>query len=224
MYYFDSEYLGQYLDQGVDLKVFVDKEYITIADRSDLESETYGVGYDLNGKPHTFDYREVELIKAGGGIVTIEQLQDIVDGQANDTESDSEMTSGDAEPPMGETPPDMEKAPEDDAAPPEEEENEPEPPRESIYYQKMVVGMLNEKKNKKVIAHNGLSIGDFVQNVDLRCDFHGSRGTVTDIILPDKHGGMTEVEYRIFNFGFNFKPGQKVTKPLNMLQRIGNDE
>ena len=226
MYFFDNDFLGQYLDQDAELKVFVDGEYYTIAGHDDLDNPTYGVGYDVNGKPHTFDYRGIEQIKAAGQILTRDQLQSQISGEdpeAGGEEVPAEAPGGEggAEmPDLGEPAP-PEGGGEGEQAP---EEEEPEPPQESA--RRLVGAMLTEaKKNKKEAEELcGLRKGDLVQNTDTTCEFVGSRGTITNIDVPEGGGSIPSVEYRIFNYGYNFKPGQKVVKLANTLQKIGEDE
>jgi hypothetical protein len=75
MYYFDNKTLAQYLDQNIELEIFVEDEWYKIADLSDVSSPKLGVAYDLYGASHRFDYREIEQIKAGTNIVTLDALQ-----------------------------------------------------------------------------------------------------------------------------------------------------
>lgn len=75
MYYFDNKTLAQYLDQNIELEVFVEDEWYKIADLSDVSNSKFGMAYDLYGSPHRFDYREIEQIKAGTNIVTLDALQ-----------------------------------------------------------------------------------------------------------------------------------------------------
>ena len=75
MYYFDNKTLAQYLDQNIELEIFVEDEWYKIADLSDVSSPKLGVAYDLYSSPHRFDYREIEQIKAGTNIVTLDALQ-----------------------------------------------------------------------------------------------------------------------------------------------------
>lgn len=120
-YYFDRDYLLQYLDQKVKTRVLVDGRYLDISDTSDLEDEFHGVGYDNNGNPKFFDYRSIKQVKAGGEMITLDQLQ-----QSQSTPEQK---------PEEEPVPTDEEPPAEDAAEPEEQEGEPptdgeEPPKE----------------------------------------------------------------------------------------------
>jgi len=73
-YYFDNEYLKQYLESNQGLEVFVNKEFLTIADASDIENPRKGVGYNVDGKAQYFNYPAIESIKIDGITFTKEQL------------------------------------------------------------------------------------------------------------------------------------------------------
>lgn len=102
MYYFDNEYLKQYLQTGQDISVLVNKEYLALADISDVESSDQGVGYNTYGKSQTFNYKDVEAVKVGSNILTVQQLNqkfnptepDAVkdDSAAKDKEGEDEIT------------------------------------------------------------------------------------------------------------------------------------
>jgi hypothetical protein len=74
MYYIDNEYLKQYLQTGQNISVLVNKEYLAIADESDVESSDEGVGYNTYGKAQKFDYKAIEAVKIGPNIYTLDQL------------------------------------------------------------------------------------------------------------------------------------------------------
>ena len=74
MYYFDKTTLQQYLDLKRDLQVYVDRDWYSISDMSDLQDNIDGIGYDDNGQSHYFDYRDVEQIKSGNTVFTLDQL------------------------------------------------------------------------------------------------------------------------------------------------------
>lgn len=73
-YYFDNEYLKQYLKTGSTLKVFVNKEFLSITDESDLENSTIGIGYNINGKAQKFHYPAVLSVVVDDITFTKEQL------------------------------------------------------------------------------------------------------------------------------------------------------
>lgn len=208
MVYFDAAYLQQYLTQDKPIKVYVNGEYYDIADSSDLESKAFGIGYDNNGKPITFSYTDIQQIKSGEHILTIDQLQQKT-GQVptNDTEEENPDAGG-APDAGGEPPMDIPEEP-----PADDEES----PNESV--RKVVAQMINESKDKK--ETHGVKKGDFIENKDSRCEYFGSRGVIIDI--DDKDTEYPMVTYRVFNYGYNFKPNQKVTKNLNHLRKIDMD-
>ncbi len=84
MYYFDNEFLQQYLDTGTKLKVYVDSEWYDIPEKSDVSDKVDGIGYTQYGQPHYFDYRDVEQIKAGNKVFTLDMLQSMQGGKPAD--------------------------------------------------------------------------------------------------------------------------------------------
>lgn len=106
MYYFDNKTLAQYLDQNIKLEVYVDEEWFKLADLSDVSDPKFGVGYDLYGDDHRFDYREIEQVRAGTNVVTLDALQSQKgsnpQGEPNKPAS---KPSGGSEPSMDEEPP-----------------------------------------------------------------------------------------------------------------------
>ena len=78
MYYFDNTFLKQYIDQKIKLQVFVDSEWYSISNNRDLIDGVDGIGYDVYGKDHRFDYRDIEKIKVGQHIISIDMLQQMM--------------------------------------------------------------------------------------------------------------------------------------------------
>lgn len=113
MRYFDNQYLAQYLEQGRDLMVFVDSEYLAIADLSDLDDPIQGVGYDSSGRPHKFNYKDIEVIKSGPYYVDQQTLTQQLDNyeqpdktpQPPEPKSGGKGKSGPDKPPTDEEPP-----------------------------------------------------------------------------------------------------------------------
>lgn len=98
MYYFDNEYLRQYLQTGQTVSVMVNKEYLVVADEADVESPEEGIGYNTYGKPQRFNYKAVEAIKIGSNIYTLDQLNQKMDPKAEP----EKKSKDDAEPKAGE--------------------------------------------------------------------------------------------------------------------------
>lgn len=118
MYYFDSRLLQQYLDQRKTLKVCVGSDWYDVTDKSDLSDKLDGVGYDVYGKDHRFDYRDITQIKVGNQTYTLEQLQAFMTqrpeeekGKKGGESSESESIP-DEEPPADEPEPKKKKEPE----------------------------------------------------------------------------------------------------------------
>lgn len=87
MFYFDKGFLAQYLDQRVPIKVFANEEWYQIADQRDLEDDISGIGYDVYGGDHRFDYRDIQQIKVGSkNVIDLKMLQDLKAGQSPEAE------------------------------------------------------------------------------------------------------------------------------------------
>lgn len=96
MYFFDNQTLNQYLKTGEKLQVFVNKEYLTVTNQSDIADTQYGVGIDTNGKSIPFSYKEITQIKIGGFLYTMDMLQKSFEAPEDKT---AEPTEKSAEPP-----------------------------------------------------------------------------------------------------------------------------
>ena len=139
MYYFDSDYLRQYLNIGKDVVVTVDGEVLTLSDESDVDDSNEGVGFDANGSPSSFQYMDIEQIQVGQNIITLELLQKIMAG--------TEIPKPDEKP----TKPSEEEPPAEDEAPPEDEEPKPEKGVEKSSFDIYLLGreLINESRRKK---------------------------------------------------------------------------
>lgn len=219
MVIFDNEYLKQYLEQHASLQVYANREWYTITELSDVDSPQYGIGINAQGKAATFRYPEISVVRADGFEMTIDQLQNKAAGKPDDTGEEGGDTGGDkggdgsefelgggepggGEPGGGE--------PGGDEPKPEEE-----PPQES--YRRIVANMIMEAKKKEKDAP--FQDGDFVENIDTTDEYCGSRGVVTDVIKGDTDNDC-EVKYRIYNYGYNFKPGQSISVDGRSLKKI----
>lgn len=86
MYYFDSKFLQQYIDQKIDLKVFTNGKWYSITSLNDLSDDINGIGYDEYGSDFRFDYRQIEKIQVGSNILTLDQLQTQMTGKEPEKE------------------------------------------------------------------------------------------------------------------------------------------
>lgn len=86
MYYFDSKYLAQYIDQRVKLKVYVNSDWYELTDLSDVSDPRKGVGYSEYGEGTQFDYRAIKQIQVNNSIITLDQLQTQMTGKSSDSE------------------------------------------------------------------------------------------------------------------------------------------
>jgi hypothetical protein len=75
MYYFDNKFLMYYLNLEIDLKVYVNGEYLQITDAYDVSDPNVGYGYTIYGEPRKFDYREIEHIMVGNKTFNLDQLE-----------------------------------------------------------------------------------------------------------------------------------------------------
>lgn len=73
MRYFDRKFLKQYMDTGLKLKVYIDGRYLTIGDPSDLKKGN-GEGIDRDGKVVKFNYKDVDHVKIGSRVFTMDNL------------------------------------------------------------------------------------------------------------------------------------------------------
>jgi hypothetical protein len=73
MLYFDKEYLSQYLDTGLSLRVFTDGDVLSISSKDDL-GKTKGTGYRASGKSAPFDYKAITKVKIGSNTYTLDML------------------------------------------------------------------------------------------------------------------------------------------------------
>jgi hypothetical protein len=116
MYYFDNRFLQQYLDQRKPLKVCVGSVWYDVADKGDLSDNLDGIGYDVYGKDHRFDYRDITQIKVGNQTYTLEQLQAFMTQKPEEEKekkgSSNSEPSPEEEPPVEEPEPKKEKEPE----------------------------------------------------------------------------------------------------------------
>lgn len=178
-YYFDRDFLLQYINQKVKTKVFVDGRFIDIADASDLEDELHGIGYDNRGNPKFFDYRSVEQVKAGNKLVTLDQLQKM---QSQPTPEEPEEEPEETEP--EETPEDMGGEepipPEGEESPTPEEEPEEEPTGkqpQKAHYDPYMIGRKIIQESKKPRRKEINSIVRILEH-----PYYNITGIITEVI------------------------------------------
>jgi len=106
MYYFDSNFLVKYLNSGVDLKVYVNSEYLDIADAYDIANPNVGYGYTIYGEPRRFDYRAIDQIMINDKVFTLDQLATAYNVKDGDEGKDEESSE---DKPEGEEPTEKEK-------------------------------------------------------------------------------------------------------------------
>lgn len=106
MKYFDRDYLRQYIDQGIKLRVFAYYDWFQVVDMNDLSDDAKLVGYDDTYDATEIDYRDIEEIKVGSKHYTIDQLNDVGSEDAADEEAPAEPGVEDTEEPPDEEEPD----------------------------------------------------------------------------------------------------------------------
>ena len=150
MYFFDNQTLNQYLESGEKLQVFANKEYLTITSKSDISDTQYGAGIDVSGKTIPFSYKEIEHIKIGGFIYTMDQLQKSF--EAPKPEEGSEDAAKDV------PPSDKQQA---------EPKQSPQKP-----------GNVEKKKDLKTDKTESIGINHYIKNNDPSSMYYGSSGPV----------------------------------------------
>jgi hypothetical protein len=151
MYYFDSDFLVKYLNSGIDLKVYVNSEYLDIADAYDVADSEVGYGYTVYGEPRKFDYRAIDQIMINGKVFTLDQLATAYDAK------DGEKKSDDA---PEETPKEAPTTPEE--KPEKETEKEKAP----------------EKGTEEKPVKESFRLDDFVENIDPKHSDYRTRGAI----------------------------------------------
>lgn len=72
MLYFDKNYIKQYLKTGLKLKVYVNGRYLTVTGPEDLKKD--GEGVDSDGEVKKFNYKNIDHVKIGSRVFTIDDL------------------------------------------------------------------------------------------------------------------------------------------------------
>lgn len=121
MYYFDNKFLMYYLNLETDLKVYVNGEYLDVADAYDISDPHTGYGYTIYGESRKFDYRDIEHIMFGNKTFNLDQLEAAYSAKEEKPEKEEKPK---------ENPPKEEKPAEE--APKEEKPAEPEKKEESV--------------------------------------------------------------------------------------------
>lgn len=132
MYYFNNEYLKQYLSTGMKLKVFIQGSFYDIADESDVADTQVFSAYDENGKPSAFNYKDIESVKIGSNTTfSLDDLQKSLDAAAateDPSADDSAPKNSDSDEPPTDAPP-ADDPMEDDA---KKDKGAGKPPKEAF--------------------------------------------------------------------------------------------
>ncbi len=118
MYYFDSEFLRQYIDVGSELKVVLPGSKVYhVAASGDIANDAVGYAVDEYGEVRKFKYQSIVGIIVNGNPISIDQLQVLVGDETNsDDTSIKEPETNDVEPPENDIEPNTDE--------PEEPESE----------------------------------------------------------------------------------------------------
>lgn len=147
MYYFDNEYLKQYLSMGKPVKVTVNYEVLILTEPADVKNPKRGVGYDANGEASEFDYQAIEKISVGQNIIDIEMLQKIM--------ADEDTPAPETDKPAPKSKPDEEPPPDEEAPTDEEEPAPPKRKPETASYDPYLLGrdILHEYRKQRNRLH-----------------------------------------------------------------------
>ena len=193
-YYFDSKYLLQYVDSEAKLKVFVNGQWLSIADKTDVDDPSVGVGYTNSGNSVIFDYRDIEQVKAGKNQMTLDQLQ--TSKQQKQTPTEPTKSAPEKEPPVEGEPsaqePDQTEAPPEEEPNPEEEEPTGKPQQKASYDPYMLgrnilkestsrpkkseIGSLVKILSREFKGRTGIIVESFKEDYEIRL-MSGQRGT-----------------------------------------------
>ena len=101
-YTFNRDYLLNILSGITDqFDIYVNHEYLSLFDPSELADSTVGYGYDNQGEAHKFKYSEIEHLKFGQDIFDLEMLAKELEGEKpeeEDAPKDEEEPTDDGAP------------------------------------------------------------------------------------------------------------------------------
>ncbi len=196
MYYFDNKTLSKYLKSGEKLQVYANKEYLTITDQSDILDSQYGAGIDLSGKIIPFSYKEIDHIKIGGFLYTMDQLQKSFETPEEDSAS-------------------AEDAPEDAAKDVPPSDKQPAEPKQAPKPTGEKPGNVEKKKELKTDKTESIGINYYIKNNDPSSMYYGSSGPVQYI-----SDGM--VTYKTFVEGrySNLTIKESLVEPMEIITYV----
>jgi len=94
--YFDINLISDYLSLGLDFRVYVDGQYLTVSEPEDLINSRKGVGYTDSGKPIEFRFLDIDHVRIGSITLTRDQLNDFdkdSENKADDSQQEDEPAS-----------------------------------------------------------------------------------------------------------------------------------
>lgn len=90
MFYFDNEFLKQYLELGYKLKVVYNGGVFTVPSEEDIMNPRKGLVYDEKGNSNTIDYRQIQAIYINDEYMNLDDLQKYIDSKTKD---DTDVTT-----------------------------------------------------------------------------------------------------------------------------------
>ena len=239
---FNNVILGQFVLTGVPVKVYVAGRFLTITSADDVEDVLMGFGMDEDGVMHRFDYTDVEKLLVRGNEVTLDTYnQGMEDKFAGNGESNGKEDE------EGEDDKKSDKLPKENInmklgsllkeITKDEQSAEIDAAKAEIQAAKLkkkasdqaVKDAMKKAKDKITLAkkqeieeaHDGYTFGtgDIVKNINPECPHHGSQGIINKVMdLPDMAGKVAI--YTVTNNGDTYKPGDKLTKTVDQLEKI----
>ena len=230
---FNNIIIGQFALTGVTTKVYVNGRFLIITSADDVENPLLGFGMDEHGQMIQFKYPEVEFISMRGNNIDIDTYNKGMGFGEEGEESGEDVESEDE--------PDEKEG---DDKPKGKDEKEPSmsdnysPNGTLLEISKDVLKAkldVIKKQSKELkdkesalkkepiedgyISEYTFGTGDIVKNINPKCKHFGSRGIVDKIMDLSKEMGKVIV-YTVTNSGNTFKPGDKLTKTAEQLEKI----
>ena len=226
---FNNVILGQFVLSGVPIKVYASGRFLTLTSTDDVEDARIGFGMDEDGAMIQFTYPEVEFLSVQGNKVDIETYNKGMakihgGGEEAPADADAEDEGGKDKP---KEQPDAEDLKDNLHRIGTLLEISKDVLKAKLDVIKKQSKELKDKESalKKEPIEDGyiseytFGTGDIVKNINPKCKHFGSKGIVDKIMDLSKEMGKVIV-YTVTNSGNTFKPGDKLTKTAEQLEKI----
>ena len=226
---FNNVILGQFVLSGVPIKVYASGRFLTLTSTDDVEDARIGFGMDEDGAMIQFTYPEVEFLSVQGNKVDIETYNKGMakihgGGEEAPADADAEDEGGKDKP---KEQPDAEDLKDNLHRIGTLLEISKDVLKAKLDVIKKQSKELKDKESalKKEPIEDGyiseytFGTGDIVKNINPKCKHFGSKGIVYKIMDLSKEMGKVIV-YTVTNSGNTFKPGDKLTKTAEQLEKI----